>query len=296
MTTDELGRDYEDGEVVFREGEEGNVMFVIQRGRVRVSRTTGEGEVTIATLGPGDVFGEMALFEREPRSATVTAMENSRILSIDKTRFFQNISRDPSMAFNLLRTLSERLRRIDKEFTRLKKRRLEILRSGMDLKETCRVILEEASDAVQAENGSVMVVNPDDGSLDIVAAYGTDTPEKARLTLGEGIAGNVLATGSAELINNVTVDPRFKPGTLSITSIICVPLSSETENFGVINLSHTSNDRLFSKVDLQFVKSLSVYASVAVRNAISLLRLKRATEFLDLGITSFPGAGEGDGV
>ena len=283
MTADELGRDYGDGEVVFWEGEEGNTMYVIQRGRVRVSKITGEGDATTDILGPGDVFGEMALFAKQPRSTTATAMENARILSIDKVKFFQTIARDPSIAFNLLKIMSDRLRMKDKEFARLRKRRLEILRSGMDLKETCRVILEEASDAVEADNGSVMIISEDRKSLEIMAAWGTDTPEKANLSIGEGIVGHVLATGKAELINNVAADARFKPGNLSINSIICVPISSDEENFGVINLSHSSDERSFSQLDLRFIKTLSIYASVAVRNAISLSRMEQATQFVDQG-------------
>ncbi len=280
MTKGELGKTFADGETIVREGEEGQVMYVIQEGRVRVSRTMDGSDVTIATLGPGDVFGEMALFETAPRSATVIAIGETRVLSVDKKMFFQSVSRDPSMAFNLLRTMSERLRKIDREFARLKQRRLEVLRSGLELEETCRIILEEASEAVDAENGSVMIVDTEGRYFEIKAAFGTEKREKAPLSPGEGIAGHVLATGKAELLNNVVLDPRFKPGALTIRSIICVPLAMGDENFGVINLSNTSEERLFSQADLKFVTSLAFYASVAVRNAISLAGMKKATDIL----------------
>ena len=284
MTRDQLGREYSDGEVVFWEGEEGKTMYVIQRGCVRISKITGEGDATVEMLGPGDVFGEMALFAKQPRSTSATVMENSQILSIDKEKFFKTIARDPTIAFNLLKVMSDRLRAKDKEFARLRMRRLEILRSGMDLKETCQIILEEASDAVQADNGSVMIISEDGKSLEIMAAWGTDTPEKTSLTIGEGIVGHVLTTGKAELINNVNVDARFKPGGLFIESIICVPIGSDKENFGVINLSYSSDERSFSQLDLRFIKTLSIYASVAVRNAISLSKMDQATQFVDQSV------------
>jgi CRP-like cAMP-binding protein len=276
--SDELGRDYSDGEVVFWEGEEGNTMYVIQRGQVRVTKITGEGDATIAILGPGEVFGEMALFAKQSRSTTVTAMEDARILSIDKAKFFQTVARDPSLAFNLLEVMSDRLRQKDQEFASFRKRRLEILRSGMDLEETCRIILEEASDSVEADNGSVMILSEDNKSLDIVAAYGTEISDKVKLDIGEGIAGDVLATGTAELVNNVTGDSRFKPGNLSINSVICVPLNSDTEKLGVINLSRTADGRLFNALDLRFIKTLSIYASLAVKNAIRLSRIEELHE------------------
>ena len=276
--SDELGRDYKDGEVVFWEGEEGNTMYVIQRGQVRITKITGEGDATIAILGPGEVFGEMALFAKQQRSTTVTAMEDARILSIDKSKFFQTVARDPSLAFNLLEVMSNRLRVKDDEFARFRKRRLEILRSGMDIEETCRIILEEASDSVEANNGSVMILSEDGKSLDIVAAYGTEIPDKVKLDIGEGIAGDVLSSGTAELVNNVTDDPRFKPGELSLSSVICVPLNSDTEKLGVINLSRTTEDKLFNPLDLRFIKTLSIYASLAVKNAIRLSRMEELDE------------------
>jgi CRP-like cAMP-binding protein len=278
MSSNDLGRKYFDGEVVYWEGEEGDSMYIIQKGRVRMSKITGEGDATVDILGPGDVFGEMGLFGQEPRSTTATTVEESQILSINKEKFFKSITRDPSIAFNILKVMSDRLRMKDREFARLRKRRLEILRSGMDLKETCRIILEEASDAVEADNGSVMIIGEDGKSLEIMAAWGTDTPQKANLAIGEGIVGHVLATGEAELVNNVTVDTRFKPGGLSVKSIICVPIRSENENFGVINLSHSSENRSFTQLDLRFIKTLSIYASVAVSNSISLSKLEQATD------------------
>lgn len=281
MSNDDLGRKYYDGEVVYWEGEHGDTMYIIQKGRVRVSKITGEGDATVDILGPGDVFGEMGLFAQEPRSTTVTAIEDCQILSIDKEKFFKSISRDPSIAFNLLRIMSDRLRAKDQEFARLRKRRLEILRSGMDLRETCRIILEEAGDAVDADNGSVMIIGKDGNTLEIMAAWGTDTPEKAHLTVEEGIVGHVLSTGEAELVNNVTVDTRFKPGGLLIKSIICVPIRSDKENFGVINLSQSSDGRSFTPLDLRFIKTLSIYASVAVQNSISLSKMEQATQFVD---------------
>jgi putative methionine-R-sulfoxide reductase with GAF domain len=280
MPLGELGKNYRDGDIIFREGDIGNVMYVIQEGRVRISRSTARGEVTLATFGPGDIFGEVALFEEGLEAVTATVMGDSRILSVDKQKFFKGMSRDPSLAFNLLKAMSDRIRSLDTEVIRLKNMTLEILEWGMDLEETCHVILEEARDAVEVDNGSIMIVNEERQVFEIAAAFGTDISTKETLALGEGIAGHTLETGNVQLVNNVTADPRFKPGTLSISSIICVPLGTKGENFGVINLSNASDERLFSQVDLQFVKSLSVYASVAMANTISLSKLTSATQNL----------------
>ena len=87
MAIGELGKVYESGEVIARQGETGDRMYVIQSGQVEVTATAAEGEVRLSVLEVGDVFGEMALFTRTPRSATVRALGevrgNEDLLQVD---------------------------------------------------------------------------------------------------------------------------------------------------------------------------------------------------------------------
>jgi len=115
-----LGKTYQDGEVIIREGEPGDCMFVIQNGSVEVLRDSGGSLVRLGLLHEGDVFGEMALFEREPRSATVRAQGQARVLTVDRKGFLRRVHEDPSLAFRLLRTMSQRIRELDAEVARLK--------------------------------------------------------------------------------------------------------------------------------------------------------------------------------
>lgn len=115
MRSGELGGLYDPGQVVVREGDTGNTMFVIQTGRVEVVSNRNGSEIRLAVLGEGDFFGEMALFERKTRAATVRAIERARILRIDKRTFLRRVQKDPSLAFNLVKTMSARLRRLDEE-------------------------------------------------------------------------------------------------------------------------------------------------------------------------------------
>ena len=119
MKEGELGKIYSDGDIIFREGDIGEVMYVIQSGNVKVTKKTDSGEVLLATLENGEVFGEMALFDRQPRSATVVASGDARILSVDKKKLFSMISRDPTLVFKMLESMSQRLRRVDSELSRL---------------------------------------------------------------------------------------------------------------------------------------------------------------------------------
>jgi CRP-like cAMP-binding protein len=121
MSEGELGKVYADGDIIFREGDIGDCMYVIQSGTVRLTRKTASGEITIATLQKGEIFGEMALFDRQPRSATAVASGDARVLSVDKNKLFTTINRDPTLVFKMLESMSQRIRKLDGELTRLKK-------------------------------------------------------------------------------------------------------------------------------------------------------------------------------
>ncbi len=101
---------YPAGTVLFREGDPGDRMFVIADGRVRIVKALGASDVTIASLGPGDCFGEMALLDKQPRSATAVTSEESRLVIIDGVAFEQLIRENGEIAVRIMRKLSERLR------------------------------------------------------------------------------------------------------------------------------------------------------------------------------------------
>lgn len=114
-----LGKLYEDGECIVRQGDSGDCMYVLQQGRVEVVMEGARGEILLGILEPGDVFGEMAVFTKSPRSATVRARGRSRALTIDKKGFLKRIHEDPSLALRILQKMSERIQKLDAEVARL---------------------------------------------------------------------------------------------------------------------------------------------------------------------------------
>ena len=110
-----LGRMYPDGEVIVRQGDVGDCMYVVQTGRVEVIQATDVGEQHLAFLEAGDFFGEMAVFEKEDRSATVRAAGEARVLKVDKKTLLRRIKEDPLLAVNLLQTMSGRIRDLNAE-------------------------------------------------------------------------------------------------------------------------------------------------------------------------------------
>ena len=104
------------GEVILYEGDFSQELYVLVSGRVRIAKDySGPHERTLITLTQGDFFGDMAIFESAPRSATAVAEEESELLVLSPEKFKQTIYQKPDMAFEIFRELSMRLRRREEE-------------------------------------------------------------------------------------------------------------------------------------------------------------------------------------
>jgi len=115
-----IGRVYKDGEVIVRQGEVGECMYVIVSGKAEVLVQKGGKEVRLALLGPRDSFGELAIFDRERRSATVRAMGQVRTIILDQKTFEKSVIDQPWLAFRVLEKMSQRIRELDREVVELK--------------------------------------------------------------------------------------------------------------------------------------------------------------------------------
>ncbi len=117
MVRGALGKIYRDGEEIIRQGNTGDSMYVVQSGRVEVFQSSDTGKQHLAFLEAGDFFGEMSVFEKEVRSASVRAAGESRVLKIDKKTLLRRIREDPLLAVNLLKTMSHRIRYLNTELS-----------------------------------------------------------------------------------------------------------------------------------------------------------------------------------
>lgn len=93
-------------------------MYVIQEGQAEVVREAEGREISLRMLGKGDLFGEMAVVNREVRSASVRAVGDARVLTIDKKTFLRRVHEDPSLAYRILQTLSQRVRELTADLER----------------------------------------------------------------------------------------------------------------------------------------------------------------------------------
>src|SRR6266568_1480499 len=113
MADDQLfqrfGKEFPQGTVLFCDGEPGKEMYVIQQGRVHVSKKVGDLEKILATLGPGEFLGEMSILNNKPRSATATCASACKLLVIDAKTFEAMIRGNAEIAIRMIKKLSDRL-------------------------------------------------------------------------------------------------------------------------------------------------------------------------------------------
>ena len=156
-------RRYSDGEVIFHEGDPGRSLCIIESGRVKIVSVSEQGQEALhAIMGPGEFFGELALFDDLPRSADVVTMEATQTLNLAREDFFAIIDRYPAVSRHILSVLSGLIRRLTTGFSdivflnldaRIAKRLLEMADThGADTPEGRRIELSLS----QAELGAMV--------------------------------------------------------------------------------------------------------------------------------------------
>lgn len=104
-----FGRTCEPGEVLFREGDAGDLMYVLQSGSVRITKAVKGEEKTLAILGPGEFFGEMAILNAKPRTATAVVEKQAKVLVLGGRTFEQMVVSNAEIAVRLIQKLARRL-------------------------------------------------------------------------------------------------------------------------------------------------------------------------------------------
>lgn len=174
-----FGTVYEKGKVIFHEGDTGNEMYVIQSGAVEVSQTRDGKEQMVAVLGRNEFFGEMALIDAGPRSATVRTVSRSRLLSLSCDSFMKRVTDDPGMVFHLLHALSSRIEKTN-----------DLLRKRVEEDITLRTVLSRSAkkdlnnEFHPDENIEKPAHYASDKNIDVFASSGDDplTEKVASLT------------------------------------------------------------------------------------------------------------------
>jgi CRP/FNR family transcriptional regulator, cyclic AMP receptor protein len=137
------------GSVLFRKGDAGGAMYLIEGGRVRIHLHDRDGvEVTLAELAAGDFFGEMSILDGKPRSATATVAEDARLAVLSRTHFHEFVRGNPDLAVSMLAALTERLRHTDEML------RQRVTRNLNEVDEQRQTFADRMADSVSEFGGS----------------------------------------------------------------------------------------------------------------------------------------------
>ena len=277
------------GAMLFDANTSGDKVFVIEEGKIRISRVTTFGEeTTLDILGRGEVVGELVSLDGRTRSARASCIEDSILLSLTKIEFEELLRSNHKVAFNLLRELSARIRKADDNIVkRLEEQRQaneirfnklqqlieasKIINSTLDLDKLLGLILDSAAKSINADRGTLYLVDGIKKELWSKVLQGINMVE-IRLPVGKGLAGYVAETGETINIPDTYADPRFNPEIDKRTgyhthNMLCMPMKNKDGKIiGVFQLLN-KNQGSFNSEDISFIDAFSAHASVAIENA-----------------------------
>lgn len=139
--------------------------------------------------------------------------------------------------------------------------------AALGVSEVSQLVVTEAKKLIEATNVSVMLLNQKTGKLEIISARGKEYNSKTEIGPNIGIAGHILVSGKAEIVNDVLSDPRYIRGNNQLRSLICAPLTTQNGTIGVINLSNNEPVN-YTAQDLKLFTALASQAAAAIENAI----------------------------
>jgi CRP/FNR family cyclic AMP-dependent transcriptional regulator len=179
------------GEVVFREGDQSNTCYVVRAGRARAVREHSDGRsITLANFGPGDIFGELAMFDDERRSATVETLEETMAIAILGGDMRRLLREHPDIAVKLLSALGRRLRETNERLAR---------QSFQTVQSRVAVVLSELVGAARAEGADVGDVLITATQADLAQLAGSSRESASRFLAVLERAG-IITQGRGKLV------------------------------------------------------------------------------------------------
>lgn len=171
----------EEGEVIFREGDRGDLLYLVGEGSVKISKSGRGGEQeTLSFIQPGNFFGEMALLDGEPRSAMATAVGSTLLGTVDEPTFQHILELAPSrLHMNFLRSVTERLRSVNSHFIS------EVMRS-----ERLSLVGSMANSIIHDLKNPICIIR---GCCDLIAAQSNDPRQLQLIKMMDNAVHGMLA-------------------------------------------------------------------------------------------------------
>jgi CRP-like cAMP-binding protein len=268
---------YADGQAVFAEGDPGDGMYFIAQGCVRIEKRAqggGAARKTLAVLEAGDYFGEMALLDQQPRSASAVAVGDSHILRLAKVAFDQvqasSSAAALSMLFAMIRTSSERIRRLSAHvvvYDEVGK----AIGEARDLRTLLEVILQQLASAANADWGLLLLRSQFSDRLELRSQVNlTLTPAQVEaISQGQGFLGPALGNPQDQLVSSLDEQEPFKSCArlgFETASLLLAPIVLEGQVLGLIVLGGSERNQ-FDLNALNLARGVSRQTAQAILNA-----------------------------
>jgi K+-sensing histidine kinase KdpD len=286
---------FEDGDIIFEDDSEGNCVFLVLSGSVKIAKhlRTGE-EIVLGILHEHDFFGELDLIDQRRRSAQATAVGECTLGKLAKREFDYLLKSSSTFVLNLLHMVTLRLRTnnliyvLDQESNLVALRQQltkthqlveasKIVNSSLNIDELLELIFQTAARTVGADRGTLYLFDEPKKELWSKVQKGSSRIE-IRLPIGVGIAGTVAATGETINIPDAYSDSRFNPDIDQLTgyhtkATLCMPMKNrDGKIIGVFQLLNKFKGS-FTHEDEEFIEAFSVHAALAIENGQLALRM-----------------------
>ncbi len=270
-------REFADGQRIFQEGDPGDGMYFIASGAVRIEKQTGTGadaHKTLAILEPGNYFGEMALFDQQPRSASAVASGATQTFRLSTAAFGvlhgSAGHAGLSVLFAMIRTAGDRIRRLNSQvvvYDEIGK----AIGESQTLDQLLDVVLRQLSQATLADWGLVVLRSQFSDRFEIRGTVNLPlTPsQREDLGAGKGFVGPALREGAGRLVPNLEAEEPFKScGRLGFESpaLLAMPVAVEGQTLGLIVLGGRQPGQ-FDLNDLNLARGVARQAAQAILNA-----------------------------
>jgi CRP-like cAMP-binding protein len=260
------------GATIFREGERGDRMYIIEEGVAEVSKLIDQesgAEKILAVVTKGAFFGDMSLLDDEPRSATVRARGPLRLLVLERDTFRTLLAGSAPLAskilFGVLHTTVVRLRRCSKDlvtFYDVGK----LVGSITDATELATAIVHRVCETLGADLGAVVIRSPYAGNVQVRSSIGVG-PAFGAEGLEGGLVGHALTLEQAADLTALLADPSMDRNGLEAASLVAAPLVVGGSVIGAFLVGRSQPGRPFVADDIQLLASVATQAAAAVENA-----------------------------
>ncbi|MCB2221412.1 MAG: HAMP domain-containing histidine kinase [Bacteroidetes bacterium] len=176
------------GQNVFKKGDEGDAMYIIKSGAVRVH----DGNHVLSRLAPGQVFGEFALFDKETRSASITAEEDTVLLQLEQDDFYRVMANKADVMLGVLKKLIRRIREMNELEGKLAKSYMKIQKQKSEIEEQHQNILEQKQE-LEKTNEQLTRLNEDKSQLISVVSHGLRNPLTSSLCVADLLENEITS-------------------------------------------------------------------------------------------------------